>query len=130
MEVIKHKSLGYADIFIYDNGIFHVHVLDKNSYTIEQAKEITALRESLMNNKKALVLSSSENSFVAPSKEAVEYFQSANRMDSVKANAFVIKSFSQLLVIKAVNELKKMSTPVAYFRTEKEAIEWLLSIED
>ena len=130
MKEIDKKSLDYAEIIIYDNGIFHVHFLDRVPYNIDQAKEITELRKSLMKGVKALVLSTSEDRFVVPNKEAVEYFQSADRMDSVKANAFVIKSFSQRLAFKAVNGLRKMTTPVAYFENEKEAIKWLLSIKD
>ncbi|HZH86292.1 MAG TPA: hypothetical protein VFD77_03175 [Brumimicrobium sp.] len=130
MKIIEQISLDYAEITVYENGIFQAHFLNKTPLSVEQATEINDLRLSLLNNKKALILSTSEDSFVVPTKEAVEYIQSANRSNFVKANAFVIKSFSQRLAIKEANNLSEMPTPIAYFGTEKEAIDWLLSIED
>lgn len=130
MKVALKKSLGYADVVIYDNGIFHIHVLSNVSMTLCQVKEINDLRVSHFGKSKALVLSSGEDSFVVPTQEAVEYLQSTDRNLSVKATAFVIKSFSQRLAIKAASVSNKMTTPTSYFATLDKAVEWLLSIKD
>lgn len=130
MKVVERKSLAYAEIILYENGIFHSHILGKTPLSIEQAKEINALRETFLKSEKALVLSTSEDSYFVLTKEAEEYLQSKKRLDSVKANAFVIKSFSQRLAIKAIKSINKLSVPIAYFGTEEEAIKWLLKIKD
>lgn len=126
MKVIKRKTLGYADIVVYDNGIFNIHVLSTVPISLEQAVEINELRLTLMEDDKALVLSTTEDKFVVPTPEAIEYIQSANRMNHVKANAFVISSFSQRLAAKAADRLNKMPSPISFFKNREEAIEWLL----
>lgn len=127
MKVIKYKSLGYAEITVYANSIFHIHFLSKVPLNINQAKEIDALRLSLMENDKALVLSTSKDRFVVPTNEAIAYIQSANRMNHVKANAFVISSFSQRLAVKTAQRLNKMPTPISFFSNKEDAIAWLLN---
>jgi hypothetical protein len=130
MNVVRKMSLGYAKIIIYDNGIFHVHFLDKISVDLEQIKQINDLRESFFITSKALVLSTSEDEFVLPTPEAMQYARSADRNEMIKAEAYVIKSFSQRLFMVSSKDSNKTSTPTSYFDSEEKAIEWLLSIKD
>jgi hypothetical protein len=130
MKVLIQKHLKFADIFVYDNGIFHIHVLGKIPLTLEQAKTITENRKTLMSNKKALVLTTSNDKFVVPTQEVIEYLECANRLDTVKATAFVVSSFSQRLSVKSSNLLSRMPTLIACFSTKEEAVEWLLSKKD
>lgn len=127
MKVVKRKTLGYADIVVYDNGIFNIHVLSSVPISLEQAVEINEIRLTLMEDDKALVLSTSEDEFVVPTPEAIKYILSANRMNNVKANAFVFSSFSQRLAAKAAGRLDKMPAPISFFKSREEAIEWLLN---
>jgi|SRR5690554_220736 len=127
MKVLKQKSLGFADVIVYDNEIFNIHILTKSPLSLDQAIKVNELRLSLMENNKALVLSTSESDFVVPTNEAIEYILSANRLNHVKANAFVIASFSQRLAVKAADRLKKIPSPIRFFSNKKDAIEWLLS---
>jgi len=130
MNVVRKMSLGYAKIIIYDNGIFHVHFLDKISVDLEQIKQINDLRESFFITSKALVLSTSEDEFVLPTPEAMQYARSADRNEMIKAEAYVIKSSSQRLFMVSSKDSNKTSTPTSYFDSEEKAIEWLLSIKD
>ncbi|PWH84649.1 DUF7793 family protein [Brumimicrobium oceani] len=129
MKVIVKKSLGYADVTIYDNDIFHTHVLSAKPLTLEQAKEITNFRMTNMKGRKALMLSTGEDRYIIPTQEALDYIQSTNRAATVKGDAFVIKSLSQRLFIKTVNNLRKMQTPVSFFASNQKAIDWLLRIK-
>lgn len=128
MEVVKKFSLEYADVVIYDNGIFHSHIFSKVPLNLDQVKEIYAIRISNMGNKKSLMLSTGEDRYLVPSQEALEFLQSKDRTLSVKADAFVIKSFSQRLFIKTANNLRKSAAPVSFFATNAKAIKWLKSI--
>lgn len=130
MNVIAKKSLGYADVTIYDNAIFHTHVLSAKPLTLEQAKEITSFRIENMDGKKALMLATGEDRYIIPTQEAIDYIQSAERTATVKGDAFVIKSLSQRLFIKTINNLRKMQTPVSFFASDQKAIDWLLNIKD
>src|SRR5690554_6821395 len=108
MNVIVKKSLGYADVTIYDNAIFHTHVLSAKPLTLEQAKEITEFRIENMKGEKALMLSTGEDRYIILTQEALDYKQSSNRAKTVKADVFVIRSLSQRLFIKTLNNLRKM----------------------
>ena len=130
MNVILKKSLGHVDVTIYDNGIFHTHVLSKKPLTLEQAKEITSFRHENMKSSKSLMLSTGEDRYIIPTHDAISYIKSEERTATVKADAFVIKSLSQRLAIKTIAGLKKMNTPIAFFANKQKAIEWLLSVKD
>jgi hypothetical protein len=130
MEVILKKSLGFVDIVIYDNAIFHSHILSKIPLTLSQVKEVYEFRLSVMGDKKALMLSTGADRYIVPTQDAIDYIESKDRTLSIKADAFVIKSFSQRLFIKTTTGLKKMATPISFFSTDSRAIEWLLSIKD
>src|SRR5690554_5039423 len=127
MKVIKRKTLGYADVVVYDNGIFNIHVLSTVPISLEQAVEINEIRLTLMEDDNALVLSTSEGEFVVPTPETINYILSENRMNNVKAKAFVISNFCQRLAAKEAGRLKRMPASISYFKSREEAIEWLLS---
>ena len=129
MNVVLKKYLGYADIVIYDNDIFHTHVLSRTAITLDQAKEINEFRLSSMGRVKALMLSTGEDKYIVPTKEAMDYIHSFDRTLTVRGDAFVIKSFSQRLYIKTAVGFKKMATPVSFFASNHKAIEWLLSLK-
>ena len=130
MNVVIKKLLGFAKIILYDNGILHVHFLGKKNIDILQAKEVSEFRESLFVTSRALVLTTCEDRFIIPTQEVMEFINSENRALTVKGDAFVIRSLSQRLFIKTAVGLKNRKTPISFFATKENAIEWLLSKKD
>ena len=108
--------MGFVDIVIYDNAVFHSHVLSKIPLTLSQVKEVYEFRVSVMGCKRALILTTGEDRYIVPTQEAIDYIQSTDRTLSVKADAFVIKSFSQRLFIKTATSLKKNGNSNLFFR--------------
>lgn len=129
MEVIVKKDFGFARVLIYDNGIFHTNVITSYPLTLQQAIEISEFRLTQMKAEKALMLTTGEDRYIFPSKEALEYLKSDDRSLTVYADAYVVKSLSQRLFIKTISGLKKRSTPIAFFSSDEKAIEWLLKIK-
>ena len=130
MKIAIERSLGFADIIIYDNGIFHVNVLFSSPLSLNEALVIEELRINIMGYPLGLILATSEDRFVILSDETLEFMASHERNVTIKANAVVLKSLSQRLFTKSSSSLKKVPTPMSYFGSEDKAIEWLLSIKD
>lgn len=105
----------------------HIHIRIKNSFTINDSREIVAARTSLAKGVKYPVLYTAEFSFVTPSSEVTEYLTSPERTRLVVADAFVVKSFSQRLAAKAYHLINKPKKPTAIFSSEEKAMEWLES---
>ena len=82
-----------------------------------------------MGDKKTLMLATGEDQYIVPNLEVLDYIKSSSRLTTVKAYAFVIKSFSQRLFIKTAISLKDTKNPIAFFVSDQNAIEWLLSLE-
>ena len=103
--------------------------MSKLQVTSSQVKEIHELRISVLGDKKTLMLATGENRYIVPTPEALDFIKSSSRSSTVKAFAFVIKSFSQRLFIKTGISLKDTKNPIAFFLSDQNAIEWLLSLE-
>ena len=125
LKKIRSTSVGAADICIYDNGIMHINIKIRNSFTINDSHEIVAARTSLAKGKKYPVMYTTKYSFVTPSNEVSEYLTSPERTRLVLADAFVVKSFSQRLAAKAYYLIKKPKKPTSIFSSEEKALEWL-----
>jgi hypothetical protein len=129
MKIVVKKELGFANIIIYDNDVFHIHVLDRTPITIDQAQQIEALRFSLTKLPLGLTLSTSNDDFVLPTQETIKYIQSDKRSLTIKANAYVVKSFSHRLAMKAATKINKKSYSCGYFESNDKAIAWLMGLK-
>lgn len=127
MKIVKRFNFGFADVFIYDNDVFHFHYLSKVSLQLGQIIMVNEVKNDFIKQKKVCVLYSSEDEYVTPTKETIQYIQSAEWYSNIKANAWVIKSFSHRLALKAALVVKKTKAPVAYFKSKEKAINWLLT---
>jgi hypothetical protein len=52
MNFLHKKHLGYADVVIYDNDIFHTHILSGIPLTLSQVIEISEFRNSFLKTEK------------------------------------------------------------------------------
>jgi hypothetical protein len=125
LKTIRAVSVSAADISIYEKGIMHIHIKIKNSFSLEDAKVIIEARTTISKGKKFPVLYTSEYSFVTPSKEVTEYLSTPERADLIKAEAYVVRSFSQRLAAKTYLLIQGHSTPVSMFSSEGKALSWL-----
>lgn len=123
--VINKVDLPAADIFIYSNGIMHIHIKVRNTLGISDSKEIVEARTTLAQGNKYPVLYTTEHSFVTPSKEVNSYVASEKRSELVLADAFIIKSFPQRLAAKSYMLFKNPVRPTNFFSNEDDAINWL-----
>ncbi|PWH84648.1 hypothetical protein [Brumimicrobium oceani] len=97
MNIVLKETLGFVDIKIYDNNIFHTNVVGKVPLTVAQAKEITAFRMDNMGGKKALMLYTRDDRYTVPTPEVIEYIKSTDRKEHVLGDAFVIKLLSKIV---------------------------------
>lgn len=125
LKTIRATSLAAADISIYETGIMHIHIKIKNSFTIEDSKAIIAARTTIAKGKKLPVLYTAEYSFVTPSKEVTEYLSTPERTDLIKAEAYVVRSFSQRLAARTYLLMKGHAMPVSIFSSKDKALSWL-----
>lgn len=125
--IISETSVPSADIFIYSNGIMHIHIKVRNILELSDSMEIVEARTKLAQGKKHPVLYTTEHSFVTPSKEVNSYVASEERSKLVLADAFVMKSLPQRLAAKTYMLFKGPVRPTQFFSNESDAMEWLKS---
>ncbi|MDX1650860.1 MAG: hypothetical protein R3277_00085 [Brumimicrobium sp.] len=124
---ISELKVPSADIYISSDGIMYIYLKIKGVVDMSHSKEIVNARTALAQKKKYPILYISENSFVTPSKEVIDYLTTPERGHLVLADAFVIKSFSQRLAAKTYILINKPSKPTRVFSRESEAVSWLKS---
>lgn len=129
MNIVLKETLGFVDIKIYDNNIFHTNVVGKVPLTVAQAKEITAFRMDNMGGKKALMLYTRDDRYTVPTPEVIEYIKSTDRKENVLGDAFVIKSFSQRLFVKTLSTVRGVQVPTSFFASKQKATDWLLGLK-
>lgn len=127
MKITSEILLDYAEIHVYDNGIFHIHFIDKRKLTLDRVKEITEIRWRLCGNENGLVLSSTEDKFILPEDNAYNYLNSKERLKTIKAQVYVVKGLSQQVALKTAKLFHIFSVPTKGFKNVKEGVEWLLS---
>lgn len=125
LDIISKVDVPSADIYIYSNGIMHIHIKVRNTFELSNSIEIVESRTKLAEGKKYPVLYTTEHSFVTPSKEVNSYVASEGRSKLVLADAFVIRSLPQRLAAKTYILFKNPVRPTQFFSNEPDAIEWL-----
>lgn len=125
LDIINKTEVPSANIYIYSNGIMHVHIKVKNTFEIANSIEIFEARTRLAKNKKHPILYTTESTFVTPSKEVNNYVASKERSKLVLADAFIMKSLPQRLAARTYRLLKSPVSPTGFFSNEEDAIDWL-----
>lgn len=123
---MKQIFLDFAEITIYDNGIFHFHYIGEEKVTLEQIKMVTELRWKYAGKENGILLASTETDTALPNEETINYLYSEEHLKTVRAHAYVISGLSQQLAFRAVKMLKQPSVPTQSFKNIDEAMEWLM----
>lgn len=117
-------NLGHSEIIIREDGIVQVNTTD-HSYTESDIKvlnkavgDLTPSRE-----KKLLLIIASNYSSVEP--EGRRYMSTPEGVEYSIAEAYVIKSLAQRLLINFLIKINKTCVPVQFFTDKEAAITWL-----
>lgn len=113
-----------ATIRIREEGFLHIHIKIEDEFTIEHSASIVKARTELAANRKMPILYTTTK-FVIPSKEVREYVATESRSELVVADAFVIHSLPQRLMVRFFLQFNKPVRPTRFFEDEALAIEWL-----
>lgn len=113
-----------SDIYIDNDGILHVEMLEGADVTLERAKENFRAIKQLLGNNKALILINTKAGFKFRS-EARKY--TAINEDTINrvATAFVVNSFANKLIVNLYIKLNKPVVPTRMFLSEVNALKWL-----
>jgi hypothetical protein len=126
MENNKIIRTGVAELSLDPRGFVRIKLLDTNAdFDVEEAKKQFNAAWELTNGQDYRVLVDTTDAIVTPTKEAEDYISSTLKR---KAEALIIKSLHYRILVKFYIRKHKV-IPVKAFKTEEEAIEWLLSVK-
>jgi len=111
-------------VSIREDGIVLVKVAANFEIDVPHVKKVVnAIEELGKGDKFPLLIVSGE--FTLPTPEARTYIASPESDPYAKAEAYVVKSFSQKLVGNVFLSFNKPARPTKIFTSEEKAIEWL-----
>lgn len=113
-----------ATIRIREEGFLHIHIKIEDEFTIEHSASIVKARTELADGRKMPILYTATK-FVIPSKEVREYVASESRSELVVADAFVINSLPQRMMVRFFLKFNKPVRPTQFFDEETSAVRWL-----
>lgn len=122
LETIK---LVHTEIYLDDNGIVVVKGSD-HVYSLADVKELHAAILTISNQQKCLILLLSSR-YTLMDAEARDFLSSKEAASNFLANAYVIQSTVQQMIINFVVRVKGTPIPARFFSNEEDAVEWLKS---
>ena len=123
---MKYKiDLTHSVIILRDDGILELYANDHHVYTIEDVKENVKAFGELTGNKKAPVLIIG-GSFSSLDDQTREFMATEESLKYSKAEAFLITSLAQKILINFYIKFNKPLVPTLVFTNKEEAIEWLM----
>ncbi len=125
VEITGKIILAHSEVFLRDDGIVEILIKESADIGIEECKEIIDAYRKLLENKKYPLLHIVED-YVNISKAAREYAASEEGLSFSKVEAFVINSLAHKMLANFYMKMNKPSVLTRFFRTKKEAEEWLL----
>ena len=117
-------DLKHSVIILRDDGIIELHANDHHVYTIEDVKENVRAFGELTGNKKAPVLIIG-GSFSSLDDKTREFMATEESLKYSTAEAFLITSLAQKILINFYIKFNKPLVPTRVFTDKEEAIEWL-----
>ena len=115
-----------AEMFIDDDGILHIKILEEAYVTLEKSKEYYNASKQLLKDKKALVLVDGSTKFTI-TKEAKKYGAGNEIAENRIAVAFVTNSLVNKILINCYIKFYKPVAPTQLFSSQEKAIDWLKS---
>jgi hypothetical protein len=117
-------STSVAEMFIDDDGILHIKMLEGGHVTLEKIKEYTQLASLLARNKKFLVLIDGRLDYTITD-EAKKYAASEEISKDRIASGLVTNSIANKLTINLYIKFYKPVVPTKMFSDKTAAIKWL-----
>jgi hypothetical protein len=112
-------------VFLRTDGIVQIHSTD-HTYKVEDIKAIHKAVSKLTNNQKALLLLLANN-FTSVDADARKFLSSPEAGAHSIAEAYVIKSLAQRIILNFLIKVNGTPVPVKFFTDSEAAIEWLQS---
>ena len=130
MKILKNIKFDYADIQLLDLGIIKVDMLDGFTIDLEESVQINIAEGELLNGVPSsglvLMVADSTTQFT---NDARSFSASKEGLRFSLAEALVVKTLAQRLVVNFYLKINKPSVPSKAFDSEESAIEWLLSFK-
>lgn len=124
--MINKIDLTHSLIILRDDGIIELNTNDDHTYTIEDVKENVKAFGELTGNKKAPVLIIG-GSFSSVTNETREFMATEESLKYSKAEAFLITSLAQKILVNFYIKFNKPLVPTRVFNDKIEAEKWLKS---
>jgi hypothetical protein len=118
-------DLIHSVIILRDDGIIELYANDHHVYTINDVKENVKAFGELTGNKKAPVLIIG-GSFSSLDDQTREFMATEESLMYSKAEAFLITSLAQKILINFYIKFNKPLVPTHVFTDKDEAIKWLM----
>lgn len=115
--------------FDQTSSILYEKIISDVEIDLAKTKEHLAIINKLTEGEKHLALIDANDYFFAEN-EALEFIASSNTGSSRLAIAIYTKNLSNRLTLLYFKLIYKPNTPIAFFNTENEAMNWLLSIKE
>jgi hypothetical protein len=117
-------ELTHSTIVLREDGILELHTSNDHVYSIEDTKENVAAFGQLTNHQKVPVLILG-GSFSSLTPETRKFMATEESLLYSKAEAFLLKSLAQKILINFYIKFDKPLVPTRVFTKEDEAIKWL-----
>jgi hypothetical protein len=116
--------LNHSTLVLRSDGILELYTNDDHEYTITCVKENVLAFGELTGKQKAPVLIIG-GAFTSVTKEAREFMASDESLIYSKAEAFLVKSLPQKMLVNFYIKFNKPLVPTQSFTVKEKAIEWL-----
>jgi hypothetical protein len=117
-------DLKHSLIKLREDGIIELHSNENHVYTIDDVKETVEAFGKLSDFKKVPILIIG-GSFSTLASETRAFMASEESLKYSKAEAFILKSLSQKILINFYIKFDKPVVPTKVFTKEEESIKWL-----
>jgi len=126
MEKISgHISIEHAQLFLRPDGIIEIRGSD-HTYTLEDIQRIhSAIAELSGNQKVALLLLAS--TYTSMTNEVQQFLSTPEAVVHSIAEAYVINSLAQRLLLRFLTKVSGTHVPVQFFSDSEQAVKWLKS---
>lgn len=127
MQVIEKIELKNTTISLLADNIFRIQMKENTVVDIDDVKEVQVYKRKLIGNKKHTVLLISPKHGSA-TREARDYSASAEVNENAVGKAIVLNSLVMRIIVNFFINYNKPPVEHRAFENEKEALEWLRSL--
>jgi hypothetical protein len=125
--ISKISDLRISELSLREDGILHIDIRANETFKASDVKEVVEAAGKIGNGASMANLIT-VGQFTTPDSEARSMAAHPEWCKYKIADAFVLRSFSQVMVANFYIKFNKPCKPTRYFMDEKSAIEWLRSV--